>query len=57
VAPGKPSYVPLSVGELMAAFHNYVAGEWIAGASATPNRNPSNLADVIGEYAHKANLL
>src|SRR5215472_9438754 len=35
----------------MAAFHNYVAGEWIAGASATPNRNPSNLADVIGEYA------
>jgi len=32
-------------------FNNYVAGEWIAGASFTPNRNPSNLADVIGEYA------
>ena len=30
---------------------NYVAGEWVAGASASPNRNPSNVADVIGEYA------
>src|ERR1700675_2291006 len=30
---------------------NYVAGEWIAGASVTANRNPSNLADVVGEYA------
>jgi acyl-CoA reductase-like NAD-dependent aldehyde dehydrogenase len=35
----------------MNAFHNYIAGEWVAGASATPNRNPSNVADVIGEYA------
>ena len=32
-------------------FNNYIAGEWIAGASSTPNRNPSNLSDVIGEYA------
>jgi aldehyde dehydrogenase (NAD+) len=32
-------------------FDNYVAGEWIAGASVTANRNPSNLADVVGEYA------
>jgi alpha-ketoglutaric semialdehyde dehydrogenase len=32
-------------------FNNYVAGEWIAGASFAPNRNPSNLADVIGDYA------
>ena len=32
-------------------FNNLVAGEWIAGVSATPNHNPSNLADVIGEYA------
>ena len=30
---------------------NYVGGEWVAGATASPNRNPSNVADVIGEYA------
>ena len=30
---------------------NYIAGEWVGGASAKPNRNPSNVADVIGEYA------
>jgi acyl-CoA reductase-like NAD-dependent aldehyde dehydrogenase len=35
----------------MNVFHNLIAGEWVAGASATPNRNPSNVADVIGEYA------
>src|SRR6266571_1441264 len=35
----------------MQTYNNYIAGEWVAGASATPNRNPSNLADVIGEYA------
>jgi acyl-CoA reductase-like NAD-dependent aldehyde dehydrogenase len=32
-------------------FNNYIAGEWVAGASFTPNRNPSNLSDIIGEYA------
>ena len=36
---------------MVPTFNNLVAGEWIAGVSATPNRNPSNLADVIGEYA------
>ena len=30
---------------------NYVGGEWVAGANASPNRNPSNVGDVIGEYA------
>src|SRR5215218_5438994 len=30
---------------------NYIGGEWVAGASASPNRNPSNVDDVIGEYA------
>src|SRR6266540_853709 len=35
----------------MQTYNNYIAGEWIAGASVTANRNPSNLADVIGEYA------
>jgi len=32
-------------------FRNYIAGEWAAGPSATVNRNPSDVTDVIGEYA------
>src|SRR5438477_5888306 len=35
----------------MQTYNNYIAGEWVAGASVTANRNPSNLADIIGEYA------
>ena len=31
--------------------HNYIAGEWVAGSKATRDINPSNLADVVGEYA------
>jgi aldehyde dehydrogenase (NAD+) len=34
-----------------APFRNYIAGEWVAGATVTLNRNPSDLSDVIGEYA------
>ena len=30
---------------------NFIAGEWVGGASARPNINPSNVGDVIGEYA------
>ena len=30
---------------------NLINGQWVAGASYSPNRNPSNLADVIGEFA------
>ncbi len=30
---------------------NLINGEWLAGAGYAPNLNPSNLADVIGEYA------
>ena len=30
---------------------NFIHGEWLAGQSLSPNLNPSNLADVIGEYA------
>jgi aldehyde dehydrogenase (NAD+) len=30
---------------------NLIAGEWVAGASITHNRNPSDVRDVIGEYA------
>ena len=31
--------------------HNLIGGQWVAGAKATPNVNPSNTADVIDEYA------
>jgi len=30
---------------------NYIAGEWVAGAEAAKNINPSDITDVIGEYA------
>jgi aldehyde dehydrogenase (NAD+) len=30
---------------------NYINGQWVEGASATRNVNPSNTADVIDEYA------
>ena len=30
---------------------NYINGEWVSGASLTPNINPSDLNDVVGEYA------
>ena len=32
-------------------FQNYINGEWVPGSSWTANRNPSDLGDVIGEYA------
>ena len=35
----------------MSEHMNFIAGEWVAGATATANRNPSNVNDVIGEYA------
>ena len=30
---------------------NFIAGEWVAAAEASPNINPSNTHDVVGEYA------
>jgi aldehyde dehydrogenase (NAD+) len=32
-------------------FSNYIDGKWVPGARWSPNRNPSDVADVIGEYA------
>jgi acyl-CoA reductase-like NAD-dependent aldehyde dehydrogenase len=36
---------------MLKQFPNYIGGEWVPGGSWTANRNPSDLADVIGEYA------
>lgn len=35
----------------MASYSNYIDGSWREGASAAPNVNPSDLSDVIGEFA------
>jgi aldehyde dehydrogenase (NAD+) len=36
----------------MADVHrNYIAGEWVTGAEAAKNINPSDVTDLIGEYA------
>src|SRR3569623_364477 len=32
-------------------FGNLIGGEWIEGESWSENLNPSDLADVVGEYA------
>ena len=31
-------------------FDNLINGQWVAGSTYTPNINPSNLGDVLGEY-------
>jgi aldehyde dehydrogenase (NAD+) len=35
----------------MSIHQNFVAGSWVAGVSQTENLNPSDLTDVVGEYA------
>jgi len=35
----------------MSQFANYIDGQWVEGASASRNVNPSNLDDIIGEFA------
>jgi acyl-CoA reductase-like NAD-dependent aldehyde dehydrogenase len=30
---------------------NYIHGEWLTGVATSANVNPSNLADIVGEYA------
>jgi aldehyde dehydrogenase (NAD+) len=32
-------------------YANYIAGEWLPGSNVTRNVNPSDLSDVVGEYA------
>jgi alpha-ketoglutaric semialdehyde dehydrogenase len=36
---------------MLKQFPNYIDGEWAMASSFSPNRNPSDLNDVIGEYA------
>ena len=31
--------------------HNFINGEWVCAPEATPNVNPSDVSDIIGEYA------
>jgi len=35
--------------------HNFIAGEWLAGASEIDNINPSDLSDTIGQFAQADN--
>ena len=35
----------------MTQFDNLINGQWTAGKSYSPNTNPSDLADVVGDYA------
>lgn len=35
----------------MNVFPNLIGGQWLEGGSANPNINPSNLDDLIGQYA------
>ncbi|MFO1100504.1 MAG: aldehyde dehydrogenase family protein [Xanthobacteraceae bacterium] len=35
----------------MTAHRNYIGGEWVAAANAAPDINPSDVSDVVGEYA------
>jgi aldehyde dehydrogenase (NAD+) len=30
---------------------NYIAGSWVGGSEASPDINPSNTADIVGEFA------
>src|SRR5919205_1237142 len=36
---------------MLKQYPNYINGEWVMASSWSTNRNPSNLSDVIGEYA------
>lgn len=36
----------------MTKYRNFIAGEWAESAAWAPNINPSNVNDVIGQYAH-----
>ena len=35
----------------MSQYDNYIDGQWVRGATVSANINPSNLDDVVGEFA------
>ena len=35
----------------MALHKNFINGEWVAGTGAKENINPSDVSDIVGEYA------
>ena len=36
----------------MALHKNFINGEWVAGVDAKENINPSDISDIVGEFAH-----
>ena len=46
-----PTKLSRRTGLMTQKTQNYIAGEWMTGASEIENRNPSDLSDVIGMYA------
>jgi len=51
--PG-PAYGPLKfngVHGIMALHRNFINGEWLEGKGVRENVNPSDLSDIVGEYA------
>src|SRR3954449_13569280 len=49
---GFPARTPLRRHAMSAKQHsNYINGQWVAGATWSKNVNPSDLNDVVGEYA------
>lgn len=40
----------------MTIHQNFIAGEWIKATTGAPNINPSNIKDVVGDYARAARV-
>src|SRR5258706_11595290 len=45
------SFRPREEADSMSMHQNYINGEWAKAGAGAPNVNPSNLADVVGDYA------
>src|SRR3954471_2793667 len=45
------SFRPREEADPMSIHQNYINGEWAKAGAGAPNVNPSNLADVVGDYA------
>jgi aldehyde dehydrogenase (NAD+) len=50
----RPAYGPPKINGvhgIMALHRNYINGEWLEGKGVRENLNPSDLSDIVGEYA------